>query len=36
MVKPNAVLFTDVEYARHIRKLGDEYRATLPRPVARA
>jgi len=34
LVKPNATLFTDAEYARHVRKLGDEYRATLPRPIA--
>jgi Txe/YoeB family toxin of Txe-Axe toxin-antitoxin module len=34
LVKPNATLFTDAEYARHVRKLGEEYRAKLPRPVA--
>ncbi|MCK9247650.1 MAG: hypothetical protein M0P31_01540 [Solirubrobacteraceae bacterium] len=35
MVKPNATLFTDREYARHVRALGDDYRSRLPRPVAR-
>jgi hypothetical protein len=34
LVKPNAALFTDAEYARQVRKLGDDYRATLPRPIA--
>jgi hypothetical protein len=32
--KPNATLFSDAEYKRHVRDLGDRYRATLPRPVA--
>lgn len=34
LVKPNATLFSDAEYARHVRKLGDDYHATLPRPIA--
>jgi hypothetical protein len=34
MVKPNASLFTDGEYAKHVRRLGDRYIATLPRPIA--
>lgn len=35
LAKPNATLFTDAEYARHVRKPGERYRATLPRPIAR-
>jgi hypothetical protein len=35
MVKPNASLFTDGEYAKHVLRLGDRYLATLPRPIAR-
>lgn len=31
--KPNASLFTDSEYRKHIRALGDHYRASMPRPV---
>jgi hypothetical protein len=34
MVKPNASLFTDGEYEKHVRRLGDHYLATLPRPIA--
>jgi hypothetical protein len=34
MVKPNASLFTDGEYTKHVRRLGDRYLATLPRPIA--
>jgi hypothetical protein len=34
MVKRNASLFTDGEYAKHVRRLGDRYSATLPRPIA--
>ena len=34
MVKPNASLFTDGGYAKHVRRLGDRYLATLPRPIA--
>lgn len=34
LVKPNASLFSDVEYARHVRRHGNDYHATLPRPVA--
>jgi hypothetical protein len=32
--KPNASLFTDTVYKRHVRDLGDDYLARLPRPVA--
>jgi hypothetical protein len=35
MVKRNASLFTDGEYEKHVRRLGDRYLATLPRPIAR-
>jgi hypothetical protein len=34
LVKPNASLFSDGDYRRHVRKLGEHYRSTLPRPVA--
>jgi Txe/YoeB family toxin of Txe-Axe toxin-antitoxin module len=34
MVKPNAALFTDNEYRRHIRDLGDDYIASRPRRIA--
>lgn len=34
MVKPNAALFSDRDYKKHVRKLGDDYRSQLPRPVA--
>lgn len=34
LVKANATLFSDAIYRRHVRRLGDHYRATLPRPVA--
>jgi hypothetical protein len=34
LVKPNATLFSDAEYKRHVRKLGDDYLAKLPRPIA--
>lgn len=34
LVKPNATLFTDVEYRREIRSHGDRYLSRLPRPVA--
>ena len=34
MAKPNATLFTDRAYERHVRKLGERYKATLPRPIA--
>lgn len=34
MVKANATLFTDREYNKHVRKLGEAYLADLPRPVA--
>ena len=34
MVKPNAALFSDRDYKKHVRKLGDDYLARLPRPIA--
>jgi hypothetical protein len=34
MVKRNASLFTDGEYEKQVRRLGDRYLATLPRPIA--
>ena len=34
MVKKNASLFTDREYRKHIRSLGDDYLSRTPRPVA--
>ncbi|HTR89040.1 MAG TPA: hypothetical protein VMG62_02900 [Solirubrobacteraceae bacterium] len=34
LVKPNATLFIDREYARRVRRLGDDYLATLPRSIA--
>lgn len=34
MVKPNAALFSDREYKKHVRTLGDDYLAKLPRPIA--
>ncbi len=34
LVKPNAALFTDPEYARRVRRLGKDYRGSLPRPIA--
>jgi len=34
MVKSNAVLFTDREYRKRVRDLGDDYLATVPRPIA--
>jgi len=34
MVKPNAALFSDREYKKHVRALGDDYLARLPRPIA--
>lgn len=33
MVKPNASLFTDREYRKHVRNLGDDYRRTFPRRI---
>jgi Txe/YoeB family toxin of Txe-Axe toxin-antitoxin module len=35
LAKPNATLFTDAEYARHVRRPGESYSSTLPRPIAR-
>ena len=34
MVKKNASLFTDREYKKHVRDLGDDYLGHSPRPVA--
>jgi hypothetical protein len=33
MVKPNASLFSDADYASEVRDLGDQYRSVLPRPI---
>ncbi len=35
MVKKNAELFTDAEYKRNVRDLGDDYLSRTPRPVAK-
>jgi hypothetical protein len=34
MVKPNASLFTEGEYRKHVRELGDDYLASRPRRIA--
>lgn len=34
MVKPNAAVFSDREYKRHVRDLGADYLSRLPRPNA--
>ena len=34
MVKKNATLFTDAEYRKNVRTLGDDYLGRRPRPVA--
>lgn len=34
MCKPNSTLFTDREYQKKVRALGDDYLAKLPRPIA--
>lgn len=34
MVKQNATRFSDAEYRKHVRRLGDDYRSKLPRPTA--
>jgi len=34
MVKKNAELFTDAEYKRNVRALGDVYLSRSPRPIA--
>lgn len=34
MVKANATLFTDGEYEKRVRRLGERYLATVPRPIA--
>jgi len=35
MAKPTRTLFSDREYKKYVRDLGDRYIATLPRPVAK-
>jgi hypothetical protein len=34
MVKANATLFSDRDYKKHVRKLGDDHLSRLPRPIA--
>jgi hypothetical protein len=34
MVKANATLFSDKEYKKHVRRLGDDYLAQIPRRIA--
>jgi hypothetical protein len=34
LVKKDASLFTDREYKKHVRDLGDDYLSRSPRPVA--
>jgi hypothetical protein len=34
MVNKNAELFTDAEYKKHVRNLGDDYFSRIPRRVA--
>ncbi len=34
MVKPNAALFNDSEYRKHVRDLGNDYIASHPRRIA--
>lgn len=34
MDKPKAALFSDAEYRKHVRDLGDRYRLTFPREIA--
>jgi hypothetical protein len=34
MVKPNASLFSDAVYKKHVLALGDDYLSTLPRRIA--
>ncbi len=34
MVKPIGTTFSDGEYGKKVRALGDRYKATLPRPIA--
>jgi Txe/YoeB family toxin of Txe-Axe toxin-antitoxin module len=34
MVKKNAELFTDAEYKKNVRDLGDDYLSRVPRPIA--
>ncbi len=34
MVKPRAAVFSDRDYKKHVRTLGEDYLSKLPRPVA--
>lgn len=34
MDKPSGQVFSDADYRRHVRRLGDDYWAVLPRPIA--
>jgi hypothetical protein len=34
LVKKNATLFTDAQYKKHVRDLGDDYLSKTPRPIA--
>lgn len=34
MVKQHMTEFSDGDYRKHVRDLGDRYLATLPRPIA--
>jgi hypothetical protein len=34
LVKNNATLFSDAQYKKHVRDLGDDYLAKTPRPIA--
>lgn len=34
LAKPNASLFTESQYEKHVRDMGDDYLSKLPRPVA--
>jgi hypothetical protein len=34
LVKANARLFTDSEYEKRVRRLGERYLASAPRPIA--
>ncbi len=35
MIKANASLFSDREYRKHVRHLGDDYVSRTPRPIAK-
>jgi hypothetical protein len=34
MVKANATLFTDGDYKKHVRKLGEDHLSRIPRHIA--